>query len=169
MRWGLVPFWAKDEKIGYKMINARAETISEKPAYRAAFKARRALIPASNFYEWQKTADLKTPFNIKLVTAKYFSFAGLYESWKAHEGVDLQTFTIITKPANTAISKIHDRMPVILDTDEEAEWLKNDDPKFLQTILRSELNAKLEIYPISEAINSPQNDYPGLVEKIMTK
>jgi putative SOS response-associated peptidase YedK len=166
MRWGLVPFWAKDPKIGYKMINAKAETIAEKPSFRSAFKRNRVLIPATNFYEWKKTSDKKIPYFIGLKNQKYFSFAGLAESWTDPAGKVLNTFTIITKPANKVIGKIHDRMPVILDPDEEGEWLKGGDESFLKKILMSGNEGNFDIYQISDEVNSPGNDNKQLIRKV---
>ncbi|MCY9406299.1 SOS response-associated peptidase, partial [Bacillus spizizenii] len=138
LRWGLIPPWAKDEKIGYKMINARAETITEKPAFRRPLVSKRCIIPADSFYEW-KRLDHKTkiPMRIKLKSSALFAFAGLYEKWKTHQGGPLYTCTIVTTTPNELMKDIHDRMPVILTHDQEKEWLNplNTDPDDLQSLL----------------------------------
>ena len=129
-RWGLVPFFAKDPAIGNRMINARAETLAEKPSFRAAYKRRRCLVPADGFYEWRTDARGKTPCHITLKDRPLFAFAGLWESWKMPTGDRLRSFTIITTSANEKIAEVHDRMPVILDPEAHASWL---DPKVLET------------------------------------
>ncbi|MGA8671223.1 MAG: SOS response-associated peptidase, partial [Terracidiphilus sp.] len=128
-RWGLVPFWAKDAKFGYSTINARAEEVVAKPAYREAFKKRRCLIPADAFYEWQKLdAKTKRPFAIALRSGKPYAFAGLWESWKPKEGDTLETFTIVTTDPNRVTERLHDRMPVILEPRNYDRWLEPGDP-----------------------------------------
>src|SRR3990167_1270376 len=126
MRWGLIPFWAKDMSIGYKMINARAEGVESKPSYRKPFKSLRCLVPASFFFEWDKVGDNRTPFLIKLKNQDVFSFAGLYDIWKDAENKEFKSFTIITTQPNAKVAKVHDRMPVILTKDEESKWLDLD-------------------------------------------
>ncbi len=128
MKWGLVPYWAKDPKIGYKMFNARAETLSDKPSFKEPFKKRRCLVPATGFYEWKKDTDSKmnikkTPYLFTIKNRRLFSFAGLYDIWLDAEGKELKTFTIITTEANALMKPIHDRMPVIVDPQYEDLWL----------------------------------------------
>ena len=123
-RWGLIPSWAKDPSIGYKMFNARAETVSEKPSFKNAFKKRRCLIVADGFYEWQKLGKVKKPFYFHLKSGKPFGFAGLYESWASPDQQQINTCTIITTEPNELIKPIHDRMPVILSKDKEALWIE---------------------------------------------
>jgi len=123
-RWGLIPSWAKDPSMGYKMFNARAETISEKPSFKNAFKKRRCLIIADGFYEWQKLGKVKKPFYFHLKSGKPFGFAGLYESWASPDQQQINTCTIITTEPNELIKPIHDRMPVILSKDKEALWIE---------------------------------------------
>ena len=123
LRWGLVPYWAKDLKVGTKMINARSEGVAEKPAFRAAVQKRRCIVPATGFFEWQGEAGRKQPFAITLPGAPLFAFAGLWETWKPQEGEPVQTFTIVTTDANSHVAKIHDRMPVILPMDAVDTWL----------------------------------------------
>ena len=160
-RWGLVPFWAKDIKIGYKMINARADTISEKPAFRNAFKKRRCIVPLSGFIEWKREDETKRPFRIQLKNHQIMSVAGIWESWKPEEkGKELHTFSIITTDANSFMKKIHDRMPVILDQKDEAAWLdpENEDTARLQKLLKPCPSKWLEAIEISTLINSPKNN-----------
>jgi putative SOS response-associated peptidase YedK len=126
LRWGLIPAWANDSTIGNKLINARAETVDQKPSFRDAFRKRRCLVLANGFYEWQKTPHGKVPMHIALKSGDPFAFAGLWESWKSPTGEILRTFTIITTTANDVVAPIHDRMPVILKRQDEALWLNND-------------------------------------------
>jgi len=123
LRWGLVPFWAKDPKVGTSMINARSEGIEAKPAFREAVKARRCIVPATGFFEWQGEAGRKQPYAITVPGMPLFAFAGLWERWKPTEGEPVETFTIVTTDANEAVARIHDRMPVILAPDAVEAWL----------------------------------------------
>src|SRR5258707_8602572 len=127
MRWGLVPFWAKDEKIGYKMINARAETLSEKPSFRKALSLQRCIVPAGGFFEWKQAGKEKIPYYIHLKHQKLFSFAGLYDCWRNKDGKELHSYTIITTRPNAVVGAIHDRMPVILTKEHEETWLNPDE------------------------------------------
>lgn len=166
-RWGLVPFWAKDPKIGYKMINARKETLLEKPAFREAVKTRRCLIPIDGFYEWQKSGKQKTPFRIVPTNTKVVSLAGLCETWKQPDGETLHTFTIITHEANDKIAPIHDRMPAMLLPDIEEQWLDSEiSPKDALEILTPYPEDYLDYYPVSTDVNSVKNNHSGLIEKI---
>lgn len=135
MRWGLVPYWAKDPAIGYKTINARAETVAEKPSFRAAFARRRCLIPASGFYEWLDIGGRKQPFKFTVTDQKLFAFAGLWEHWQDPHGNELTTCAIITTTPNLVVGKIHDRMPVILEKDLRWAWLENRPLPELQSML----------------------------------
>jgi putative SOS response-associated peptidase YedK len=173
MRWGLIPFWAKDPSIGYKMINARAETVAEKPAFREALKQRRCLIPADGFYEWKKgnsptlspTAGdkggaPKTPFCFTMADDSVFAFAGLWEQWKSPEGKMVETCTIITTTPNALLADVHDRMPAILPGDAYELWL---DPGFQKADAVCELlkpfDARLmRRYEVSTRVNSPKYD-----------
>ena len=130
MRWGLVPFWAKDPSIGYKMINARSETVAAKPAYRECLKRRRCLIPADGFYEWKKLDKGKQPFCFVMNDDSVFALAGLWDRWKTPEGDVLETCTILTTTPNELLADVHDRMPVILGPDHYDLWL---DPGFSNT------------------------------------
>lgn len=123
MRWGLVPFWAKDPKIGDRMINARSESVAEKPAFRSAMKARRCIVPTTGFYEWKKTGGNKQPYLARLKDERLFGMAGLYERWMSPQETEILSFTILTTGANDLMADIHDRMPVILDRRDEEAWL----------------------------------------------
>lgn len=164
LHWGLVPFWAKDAKIGYKMINARAETLAEKPAFRNAFKKRRCLIAADGFFEWRHTGKIRQPFFVQLKNGAVFGFAGLWESWDSPDGNIIESCTIITVPANELIREIHDRMPVILQPDQYETWLCNPESKHsLNNLLKPYPAEEMETYPVSSLVNSPQNDVPECI------
>ena len=167
MRWGLVPSWAKDLSIGNKMINARAETITEKASYRGAFKKRRCLVVADGFYEWQKLGDGKRPMYIRLKSGKPFGFAGLYEMWNSPEGENITTCTIVTTEANELMQPIHDRMPVIIPKEREDYWLDpaTADRDSLLRLLKPYSADKMEAYPVSKLVNSPQNNSPELIKR----
>jgi len=164
VKWGLVPFWAKDPKIGYRMINTRSESITEKPSFKAAFKYRRCLIPANGFYEWKKPA--KQPFFIYLQNRKLFSFAGIWEEWYHPDGSTLRTCSIITTIANERMQEIHDRMPVILSREDEIKWLKENEKKELLSLLKPYSSNQMQIHPVSKAVNSYKNDYAELMEEV---
>ncbi len=168
LRWGLIPSWAKDESIGSKMINARAETLAEKPSFRDAFKHKRCIIPASGFYEWQKQATgAKQPFYFRMKEREVFGFAGLYEEWLDREtGEQIETFTIITTEANEVLEPIHERMPVILKTSDYEQWLdeKEKDTGKLQKLLAPFPAQEMASYKVSRDVNSPANDSPNLIE-----
>jgi putative SOS response-associated peptidase YedK len=162
--WGLIPSWAKDPAIGNKMINARAETVSEKPSFRSAFKKRRCLILADGFYEWKKTDDGKQPYHIKMQDGSPFAFAGLWETWQ--NGEEIRSCTIITTEANGLMNEIHHRMPVILPPEDYGMWLDPDfdekDP--LTSLLKPYPADAMEAYPVSRRVNKPSNNEPGVVE-----
>lgn len=167
-RWGLVPSWAKDINIGSKMINARAETLPEKPAFRAAFKRRRCLIPASGFYEWQQRETGKAPMFIHLKDQPLFAFAGLWEIWQAPDGGELRSFTIVTTEANEFMETIHNRMPVILHPDEYAAWLRPEDVPAaeLMPLLQPYDSSAMTAYEVSKAVNRPTVDSPELIQPL---
>lgn len=137
MQWGLIPFWAKDLKIGYKMFNARAETVAEKPAFKSSFRRKRCLVPATGFYEWKQEGSGKVPYLFTVGDHELFGFAGLYDAWRTPNGDLLYTYTIITTAANELVASVHDRMPVILPRDQEQQWIDPtlEDPFFLQSLL----------------------------------
>lgn len=160
MKWGLIPAWAKDPAIGNHLINARAETVAEKPSFRSALKKRRCLIVADGFYEWQKLEKVKQPVHIVLKNRQPFGFAGLWERWKSPEGEEIKSCVIITTEANELLKALHDRMPVILPQEDEPRWLdpKVDDPQLLLPLLKPYPPDKMEFYPVSTLVNSPKHD-----------
>ncbi|HEX9441523.1 MAG TPA: SOS response-associated peptidase [Roseiflexaceae bacterium] len=168
MKWGLIPFWAKDPKNSYKTINARAETVATSPVFREALKRRRCLVPASGFYEWQQTERGKLPYFIHLKDIELFAFAGLYDVWQDAEGNELRTYTIITTTPNDLVQPIHNRMPVILHPDDEAMWIdpKMNDTAALRALLQPFPNALMEAYPVSRAVNTAAIDTPALIEPV---
>jgi putative SOS response-associated peptidase YedK len=166
--WGLIPFWAKDPKIGARMINARSETVAEKPSFRTAFKRRRCLVMADGFYEWQKQNGGKQPFFIHLRDRKPFAFAGLWEFWKGEDEVVIESCTLLTTTPNELIRPLHNRMPVILHPQDYELWL---DPEMqeverLQPLLHSYPSNEMNVYPISRFVNRPQNDDPRCIEPL---
>ncbi len=168
VRWGLIPPWAKDVKIGARMINARAETVAEKPSFRAAVKRRRCLVPASGFYEWVATEDGKRPYFIHFSDGRTFAFAGLWERWTAGDGGPLESCTIITTAANETISDLHHRMPVILPPEHYGEWLQ---PEALAAARLSQLlvphpDGDMAAYQVSTHVNRPANDDPGCIARV---
>lgn len=167
MRWGLVPFWAKDITVGNKMINARAETLTEKPAFRHAFRQRRCLVVADGFYEWATTvAGSKQPYFISVAGGEPFAFAGLWETWKSPDGERIESCTIVVTEANAVLRPIHDRMPVILDADRFDLWLDTTTPlDEAQALLRAYVG-EMTLYPISPRVNSVRNDDPDCLEPI---
>ena len=166
MHWGLIPSWAKDPSIGNKMINARAETLSEKPSFKRLIAKRRCLVLSDGFYEWRKEGKRKAPMRIRLKTGEPFGFAGLWDSWRKPDGSDLQTFTIITTEANELLKPIHDRMPVILPEEAEQQWLGFDvkDTSELLSLLKPYPSDLMEAYDVSLLVNSPRNDLPQCIE-----
>jgi putative SOS response-associated peptidase YedK len=161
-RWGLIPFWAKDPAIGNKLINAKAETLLEKPSFKNAFLKRRCLVPADSFYEWKKNG-VKVPHRILRKDGQPFAMAGLWEKWASPGGESVRSFTIITIGPNAAIEKIHDRMPVILPESDERQWLESNDPMELHSLLQPCPPELLRAYPVSALVNAPQNDVPEIV------
>lgn len=163
--WGLIPSWAKDPAIGSRLINARSETVTEKPSFRTAFKRRRCLIAADGFYEWQRSEGKRQPFYFHLNDRRVFGFAGLWEHWQSPSGDELQTCTILTTAANQEMQPIHDRMPVILHPEDYALWLnpgvQSGDRLF--SLLRPYDEGELDYYPVSTQVNSPRNDSPACI------
>ncbi|MGE3803253.1 MAG: SOS response-associated peptidase [Gemmataceae bacterium] len=168
LRWGLVPSWADDLKIGYKLINARAESAATKPAFRSAFKQRRCLIAADGFYEWQKLdAKHKQPFFIHLKSDDPFAFAGLWEHWTAADGEIVESCSILTTEANEVMQPLHDRMPVILPPAEYEAWLNPAaKPPALQELLRPYSKNDLTAHPVSTLVNNARNENPRCVEEL---
>lgn len=169
LRWGLIPSWSKDDSFASKLINARAETLSEKASFKNAFKNRRCIIPASGFYEWQKKGTgAKQPHYFYLKDKEVFGFAGLFENWTDKEtGELIETFTIITTEANKVLEPIHERMPVILKAENYDQWLdeKEKDTDKLQNLLVPYPADEMASYQVSKAVNSPVYDAPELIEK----
>ncbi len=169
LRWGLVPFWAKDIKIGARMINARAETVQEKPAFRSAFRARRCLIPANGWFEWKRTGPTgggKQPYFLALENGSALSFAALWEQW-GRDGRHLETFTIITTEASPALSDIHDRQPAVVDPDDYTDWLDPGAPaETLQEIIGTPHEGPFEIRPVSDQVNRVANDTPDILKPL---
>lgn len=163
--WGLVPSWAKDPSIGSKMINARSETVQDKPSFRTAFARRRCLIPADGFYEWKKSAGKgpSTPYFFYAADHKPFAFAGLWEIWHAPDGGELHTCTILTTAANSLVAPVHDRMPVILSGSAFSEWLSPASPKILLDLLKPYPADRMNAHAVSSMVNSPFQDRPELV------
>ena len=170
-QWGLIPSWAKDAKIGSRMINARSETLSEKPSFRAAYKRRRCLVLADGYYEWQKIEGEKTkqPVYIRLKSQKPFAFAGLWEEWQANwMETPLRSCTIITCPPNNMLESIHHRMPVILPQDAYSLWLTSGElsSDVLQPLLKPFSGEEMEAYPVSKYVNRPANDSPECIKPL---
>jgi len=169
-RWGLVPSWAKDISIGERLINARSETLGEKPSFRSAFAHRRCLILADGFYEWHLRAqnNPKVPYYFKLKSGKPFAFAGLWESWHSPKGDDLRTCTIITCAANALVAEHHERMPVILPLNVQYSWLASQTPAIeLASLFASYPPSDMVAYPVSKAVNSPENDTIECIKAIL--
>ncbi len=164
MRWGLIPHWAKDRKIGSRLINARMETISEKPSFRSSFRHRRCIVPSSGYFEWQKNAEEKLPYRIVMDGEILFGFAGLWDRWQNEGGQELFSFTIITTEAARAVNAIHNRMPFILKKEQEQLWLDGGWGTDLINVLEPAEN--LMSYRVDCIVNSPANDVPACIERI---
>ncbi len=167
MRWGLIPHWAKDTKIGRRMINARAETVAEKPAFRDALRRRRCLVLADGYYDWQRSGGTKRPMRVAMRSGQPFAFAGLWSVWKDPEGNRIPSCTIITTSANDLLRPIHDRMPAILPRDTEDLWLDQnvDDPAVLSSVLTPYSDDALEVHAVSPLVNSVANEGPELIAR----
>ena len=168
MRWGLIPSWAKDPSMGSRMINARAETIAEKPAFRNALRRRRCLVLADGFYEWQRAGTSRRPMRVEMRPGEPFAFAGLWETWRNPDGQAIPSCTIITTEANELIRPIHDRMPVILRRELEEFWLDRNvkDPAALGNVLNPYPTDAMAAYQVSSLVNSYANDGPGVIEPV---
>jgi len=168
LRWGLVPSWAKGIFIGSRMINARSESLPDKPAFRKAVRFRRCIVPASGFFDWKPEGSHKVPYYIRLSDGAPMGLAGIWEAWKTPEGSTLETFTILTTSANPLITPIHDRMPVILHPDAYDLWLDKDvnNPEQLQSLYPPYPADLMTLYPVSTLVNSPRNDNPSSIDPI---
>jgi putative SOS response-associated peptidase YedK len=168
-KWGLIPSWAKDKSMGSRLINARSETVGEKPAFREAFKKRRCIIPADGFYEWQRTEDKKQPFFFRMRDESPFGFAGLWERWEGNGKEAINSCTILTTEANEVIRPVHDRMPVILHSNDYELWLDSDVRKLdlVKELLIPYPADEMRSYPVSTSINSPRNQGAELIEQMV--
>lgn len=166
MHWGLIPSWAKDPSIGNRIINARSETVAEKPSFRAAFKRRRCLIPANGFYEWKKIGKKKQPYYVRRKDGEPFAFAGLWEPWEGEDGTVIESCTILTTEPNADIRPLHNRMPVILDPSDYDQWLNPevDELETLAPLMHPYPDGKLEAVPVSPLVNNPKNDDAQCIE-----
>jgi putative SOS response-associated peptidase YedK len=169
LHWGLIPFWAKDPGIGSRMINARAETAADKPAFRAAFRRRRCLVPADGFYEWQKQNGSKQPFYIRLQNGRPFAFAGLWERWQDEEGGVIESCTLLTTRPNELIQPLHNRMPVILHPHNYAVWLdpEVEDIDVLRRLLDPYPPSEMVAYAVSRYVNAPRNEGPDCIAPLV--
>ena len=167
MRWGLIPHWANDEKTAYKMINARVETLTQRPAFRSLLSHNRALVPACGYYEWQGEGRDKTPFYIHPQDDQYIAFAGLYDVWQRPDGEDLYTFTIITTAADPFMARLHNRMPVVMERDLEDDWLDTEitSASDVRSILERSAGVTLDAYPVSRMVNKPSLDSEVLIQR----
>ena len=166
-RWGLIPFWARDPSIGNRMINARAETIHEKPSFKNSFRSRRCLVLSDGFFEWDRSGK-KQPYRFTLQDKAPFSMAGIWDRWKNPAGDTVDSFSIITTQANSLLEKIHDRMPVILKREDESKWLGAGDEDGLLELLKPFPSGRMRSYPVSSLVNSPRNDVPGILDPLAT-
>lgn len=168
LRWGLVPSWAKQPAIGNRLINARVETVAEKPSFRRALRRRRCLILADGFYEWRRSENRRQPMYIRLQGHQPFAFAGLWEVWRDAAGTPLYTCTILTTTANTVLQPLHDRMPVILDAAVEALWLDRSvtTPQDLLPVLHPYAAEAMEAYAVSTQVNSPRHNFPACIAPV---
>ena len=162
LRWGLVPFWAKDPSIGNRMINARAETVAEKPAFRAAYRHRRCLVLADGFYEWRREGSVKTPYYISTADGQPFAFAALWENWNSKQGDEsIQSTTLITTEANEFMASLHHRMPVVLGPATAATWLDGADDALAYAV---EHTPELRAWPVDRRVNNARNEGEDLIE-----
>ncbi|NJN82876.1 MAG: SOS response-associated peptidase [Caldilineaceae bacterium] len=172
VRWGLVPSWSKEPSIGSRMINARSETVSEKPSFRAAFKRRRCLIPSDGFFEWQRIDKAKQPYFIHLADGGPFAFAGLWEQWAGADGSEMETCTILTCEPNELVASLHNRMPVIVAPEDYEEWLgpgpeqNSKELSLLRHLLRPYPADKMAAYPVSTYVNSPAHEGAECVQPL---
>lgn len=168
LKWGFVPSWSKDLSFGSHLINARSETVAEKPTFRHAIKYRRCIIPTSGFYEWEHGGSKKQPYFIHLADHLPMCLAGLWESWKAQDGSELETFAILTTAANKLVDPIHDRMPVILYPDTLNLWLNHNvyDPEQLQPLYTPFPAAEMTAYKVPDLVNNPRFDSPACIAQV---
>ena len=168
MKWGLVPPWAKDPAIGSQMINARAETVAEKPSFRHVIKYRRCIVPGSGFFDWKHEGKSKQPYYFRMKNGSPLGFAGIWEEWKAPDGSLLDTFSILTTTANELVATVHDRMPVIFPPDEYGTWLNKHltDPAELEPLYKPFPAALMDAYPVSDRVNTVRNNSPENIIRV---
>ena len=168
MRWGLVPFWAKDIKVGFSNTNAKAEGIDQRPAFREAFQRRRCLVPLDNFYEWKKLGKERQPYAVALADRRLMAMAGLWESWRSPAGERLRSFAIVTTATNTLLAPVHDRMPVILGPENWPLWLGEApaDPDRLKALLIPYPADDMVIWPVDRRVGNVKNNDPSLIELV---
>lgn len=167
LQWGLIPSWADDKKIGHKMINARAESVDTKPAFRRLLERRRCLVIADGFYEWDREGGTKQPYRITVDNEELFAFAGLWDRWEGEEET-ITSCTIITTEANDLMQSIHHRMPVILDEEARKTWLDphETDKQVLKSLLQPFDDSRMTMYPVSNEVNSPKHNHAALIERV---
>lgn len=167
LKWGLIPSWAKDDSMSARLINARSETVSEKPAFREAFKRRRCIIPADGFYEWKREGKGKQPFFFSMRDGRLFGFAGLWDRWKDEGGRVIESCTILTTEANEVLRPVHDRMPVILHPETYGRWLEDDARAVgsLKELLGPYPASEMTAHPVSAQVNSPRNQGEDLIAR----
>ena len=167
-RWGLIPPWAKDPGIGSRTINARVETAAAKPAFRAAFRRRRCLVPADGFYEWKPHPKRRRPHHVQLASGELFGLAGLFESWESPEGESIETCTLLTTVAHPALRVLHDRMPILVDPPRYRSWLDPElqDPDSILPLTRSSISDRLVFHPVGLRVNDPRHDDPACIEPV---
>ncbi|HZD55040.1 MAG TPA: SOS response-associated peptidase [Candidatus Aquicultoraceae bacterium] len=168
LRWGLVPSWAKDPSLGARMINARAETAADKPAFRSAIRRRRCLVPADGFYEWKRVNGRKQPYYVRMRDAKVFGLAAIWEAWSGADEEPIESCALLTTSANALLRPIHDRMPVIVRPSAYGLWLSpgEQDPQALAPLLHPWPDGEMVAYPVSASVNNPKMDGPGLTEPV---
>lgn len=168
LKWGFIPRWAKDKRIGFKMLNARAETLAEKPMFKHPFKRQRCIIPSDGFYEWKREGDVKQPYHIRLKSGEVFGFAGLWDRWESTDGDVIHSCTIITTEPNDLMADIHQRMPAILRKEDEQVWLdrKVEDTAVLQDFLRPYDAEEMDLFKVSTEVNSTKNEYDSLLKPL---
>ena len=165
LRWGLVPYWAKDPAIAGKLINARGDGVSEKPAFRAAYRKRRCVVPATGFFEWRAEGGVKQPYAIVPTTQPLFGMAGLWETWTDPNGAALETFTIVTTEPNARMAELHDRMPVLLEPPDYARWVTGRTEE-AAALIRPSASDSIRYFAVSRAVSNAKNDRPDLVQPI---
>lgn len=168
LRWGLIPAWSKGPDARFSMINARAETVAQKPAYRNAFRYRRCLLPADGFYEWRATASGKQPHVIRPRDGGTLALAGIWEHWQDADGNEIESCSILVRAANAEVSRVHDRMPVVIAPSAFDLWLdtRAQKPQPLETLIAAQQPPGYDIYPVARAVNSPTNDSHDLIEPL---